>query len=123
MTHKTAAILLVLTGIPLVVASGQKQTSKSNYTVYEVRADVRPPRPVSDAVPPPPESVDKNLKVRVSFVVAPDGTVADIRLLNHSRSDFDQYAIETVSKWKFVPGEKDGKPVAVRLETELRSHK
>jgi len=53
----------------------------------------------------------------------PDGSVANIRLLKCSKSNFDDFAVGVVSKWKFEPATKDGKPVAVRLETEVRSHR
>ncbi len=103
-------------------AFAQTQTSKTKYTVYEVRGDVKPPRRVSTPVPAPPDDVDKELKVKVSFVVTPDGSVADIKLLKRSTPDFDNYAVDAVSKWKFEPATKDGVPVAVRLETEMHSH-
>jgi TonB family protein len=60
--------------------------------------------------------------VGISFVVAPDGSVADVKLLKHATPDFDNYAINVASTWKFVPATRDGNPVAVRLETEMHSH-
>jgi TonB family protein len=103
-------------------AVSQGQTSKATFQIYAIGGDVKAPRPVSTPIPPPPNSVDKNLKVRLSFVVAPDGSVALVRLLKHSRPDFDDFATKVVNDWKFEPATKDGKPVAVRLETEMRSH-
>jgi protein TonB len=32
----------------------------------------------------------------------------------------DQKALEAVEKWKFTPGEKDGVPVAVQVNVEVR---
>jgi len=55
-------------------------------------------------------------------VVTPDGSAVDIRLLKRSRPDFDDFALSTISKWKFEPATKDGKPVAVRLQTEMHSY-
>jgi TonB family protein len=95
---------------------------QAHYTIYQVGGDVKAPRPISSAVPPPPAGVDKQLKVRLSFVVTPDGSVANIKLLKRSKPDFDDFAVSVVSKWKFEPATKDGKPVAVRLETEMQSH-
>jgi TonB family protein len=118
---RTVAALFIL--VATCFATGQTQASKANYTVYQVRGDVKAPRPISTPMPAPPDSVDKQLKVRVSFVVAPDGSVADVKLLKRSTPDFDDYAVSVVSKWKFEPATKDGNPVAVRLETDMRSHK
>ena len=114
-----AALLLLVT---TCFAVGRGQTSNPTFQIYAVGGDVKAPRPVSTPIPPPPNSVDKDLKVRVSFVVAADGSVAQVRLLKHSRPDFDDFATRVVNDWKFEPATKDGKPVAVRLETELRSH-
>jgi TonB family protein len=115
-----AALLFIAgTGFPV----GQGQTSKEKYQIYAVGGDVKAPRPVSTPLPPTPESIDKNLKVRLSFVVAPDGSVAQVRLLKHARPDFDDFALKVVGDWRFQPATKDGKPVAVRLETEMHSHR
>jgi TonB family protein len=97
--------------------------AQANVPIYRVGGDVKAPRPISTAVPPPPANVDKQLTVRLSFVVTQDGSVANIRLLKRSKSNFDDFAVGVVSKWKFEPATKDGKPVAVRLETEVRSHR
>ena len=116
----TCAALLLLT---TCFAVSEGQTSKATFQIYAVGGDVKAARPVSTPVPPAPNSIDKNLKVRVSFVVAPDGSVTPIQLLRHSRPDFDDFATKVVNDWKFEPATKDGKPVAVRLETEMRSHR
>ena len=117
----------ILTGLFLLVgasfAVGQTPLSKTNYTVYEIRGDIKAPRPILTAVPSPPDSLptNKHLKVRISLVVAPDGSVANVKLLTRSTAEFDNYAVNAVSKWKFEPATKDGIPVAVRLETEMQS--
>lgn len=114
----SALLFLAVTGF----ATSEAQTSKATYQTYAVGGDVKPPRATSTPIPPAPDSVEKNLKVRLSFLVAPDGSVSQVRLLKRSKPDFDDYAIKVVTGWRFEPATKDGKPVAVRLETELRSH-
>jgi len=118
-TAATALLVLLAT----CFATNQKQAPKANYTIYQVGGDVKAPRPISTPVPAPPESVDKQLRVRLSFVVTPDGSVENVQLLKRSTPDFDDFAVNVVSKWRFEPATKDGKPVAVRLETEFRSHR
>jgi TonB family protein len=105
-------------------ATGQTLSPKANYKIYQVGGDVKPPRPISPTVSAPSDSTptDRQLKVRISFVVSPDGSVADVKLLKRSTPDFDDFAVNAVSKWKFEPATKDGTPVAVRLETEMHSH-
>jgi protein TonB len=104
-------------------ATDQKQTTTANYTIYQVGGNVTAPRPISTPMSATPDSVDKNLKVYLSFVVMPDGSVTNIRVLRRSKSDLDDFAVNVVSKWRFEPATKNGKPVAVRLETEFRSHR
>jgi len=121
MTMRTVTGVVVLATV--LFAGAQNQTAQTKYTVYEVRGDVKAPRPISTVVPAPPDSVNRHLKVKISFVVMPDGSVADVKLLNRSTPEFDKYAVDAVSKWKFEPATKDGAPVAARLETEMQSHK
>lgn len=122
-TWKAAAYLPILLLASGVSAAGQAQTSNANYSVYQVGGDVMAPRVISAPIPPTPDTIRKNSKVRVSFVVTPDGSVANIRLVKSSETELDSFARSAVSKWKFAPATKAGKPVAVRLETEIKSHK
>jgi TonB family protein len=60
-------------------------------------------------------------KVVMQGVVKPDGTIADVRILQSLDPHFglDQVAVQTAAKWTFVPGMRDGQPVAVRVMIEL----
>ncbi len=60
-------------------------------------------------------------KVIMSGVVAPDGTVSDVQLVQSLDPHFglDRQAMETASKWRFEPGRLEGEPVAVRIIIEL----
>jgi TonB family protein len=106
-----------------VLCHGSNASVECELPDLQSRWRVKAPRPISTPIPAPPADVDKALKVRLSFVVIPDGSVANVRLLKHSTPEFDDFAVAVVSKWRFEPATKDGKPVAVRLETEMRSHK
>jgi TonB family protein len=101
----------------------QGQTPKTTFHILAVGGDVKTPRLVWTPGDPLPDSVNKNLQVRLSFVVSPDGSVAQVRLLKPSRPDFDAFAIKLVGGFKFEPALKDGKPVAVRLEIDVKSHR
>jgi TonB family protein len=99
----------------------QKQIGSADTTVYQVRGDVKAPRPLSTPSPIlPPERTDKERKVRLSFVVTPEGTVRDIKVIKRFKPEWDRGAVDAVSKWTFQPATKDGKAVAVRLETEFK---
>jgi TonB family protein len=59
--------------------------------------------------------------VWLDCVVAETGDVADVKVSRSLDREFglDQAAIDAASQWKFKPGRKDGKPVAVRITIEL----
>jgi TonB family protein len=57
--------------------------------------------------------------VLLYVVVHPDGTAGQIRVLRSLDPGLDRKAVEAVSTWKFKPGMKDGKPVAVQAQIEV----
>ena len=59
--------------------------------------------------------------VWLECVVSETGDIADVKVTRSLDSEFglDQAAIDAASQWKFKPGRKDGKPVAVRITIEL----
>lgn len=78
------------------------------------------PRALSAPLPMPPTRAGKRGKVVLSFIVMPDGSVRDINFVKRFRPDFDAAAVNAVSKWKFAPGTQAGKPLPMRLETEIK---
>jgi protein TonB len=57
--------------------------------------------------------------VLLSVVVDERGIVRDIRVLRPLGLGLDQKAVEAVTQWKFRPGMKDGRPVAVQATIEV----
>lgn len=57
--------------------------------------------------------------VLLAIVVDVDGTTRNIRVLRALGMGLDEKAIEAVSKWRFRPGYKDGKPVPVQANVEV----
>lgn len=51
--------------------------------------------------------------------VHPDGRAHNIRVERSLDPGLDHNAVEAVSQWKFQPGQKDGKPVAVAATVEI----
>jgi len=58
----------------------------------------------------------------VWFVVGPDGRTRDIQVHRTLGLGLDEKAIEAVKNWRFEPGMKDGKPVAVQVSAEVTFH-
>ncbi len=58
-------------------------------------------------------------EVTVGFIVDANGNVCEAYALKSTQREFEASAIEAVTKWKFRPGEKGGKPVNTRLQVPI----
>jgi TonB family protein len=93
-------------------------------TVYRVGRDIKSPKLVKEAKPGyTPAALKARIQglVRLEAVVLTDGTVGDVKVTKSLDRvhGLDNEAVKTVKKWRFEPGTKDGKPVAVALEIEM----
>jgi|SRR5208337_3207942 len=57
--------------------------------------------------------------VTLYAVIHADGKVGDIRVLNSPDERLDSYAAKALARWKFVPAERAGKPVALEAVVEI----
>jgi len=93
--------------------------------VFRVGGGVSPPRPLYD---PEPEYSEEARKAKYQGVcvlyveVGPDGRARNIRVVRTLGLGLDEKAMEAVKNWRFQPGEKDGKPVAVAVNIEVTFH-
>lgn len=55
----------------------------------------------------------------VSFVVDENGRVRDAAIVRSTRSEFEASAMESVMKWKFRPGQKNGSPVTTKMTVPI----
>ena len=60
--------------------------------------------------------------VGILLVVDPDGLPRDLQIACSSVPENNENALAAVRKWKFAPGSKDGKPVAVGVEVDVSFH-
>jgi len=58
-------------------------------------------------------------EVLVEFVIAADGTVRDAVVRKSTSSEFEAPAIAAVNQWRFRPGLKGGREVAVREQVPI----
>ena len=119
--------LVAVTGSTLVGHRLLAQDSSQNPDdrVYEVRKagdyGVKPPKAIYS---PNPEYSEKARRKKIQGVVVlgvvvnPDGTVRDATVVQSLEPGLDKQALAAVSKWKFQPATKDGKPVAVHVMVE-----
>ncbi len=57
--------------------------------------------------------------VTLYAVIHADGKVSDIRVLNSPDDRLDAFAAKALARWKFVPAERAGKPVALEAVVEI----
>jgi TonB family protein len=90
--------------------------------VFRVGGGVSAPRAVFS---PDPEYSEEARKAKYQgvcvlwLVVGPDGRPRDIQVKRSLGLGLDEKAIQAVNSWRFEPGMKDGKPVAVQISVEV----
>lgn len=105
--------------------SGATDQAATKMTVVPIRPGIVPPRMIFSS---PPErthdagAVKCSGTVTLQLIVAEDGKAENVKVLRSLGPGLDQKAIEAVSKWKFDPATKDGKPVAVEITVEVDFH-
>jgi len=62
------------------------------------------------AVPP-----GQAVSVTVSFVVTDQGNVEDARIQSSGTPEIDTMVLDAIRTWRYIPAQKGGKPVAVRM--------
>jgi TonB family protein len=93
--------------------------------VYKIGGGVSAPIPVYR---PEPEYSEEARKAKwqgavlLQLVVDENGVPQDIKVIRSLGLGLDQKAIEAVQKWRFKPGQKDGKavPVSANIEVNFR---
>jgi periplasmic protein TonB len=75
---------------------------------------------------PDPEYSDEARRVKyqgdvvLSVIVDAAGNVRDLQVARSLGMGLDEKAVDAVRKWKFAPGMKDGHPVAVQVDVEVK---
>jgi TonB family protein len=106
-------------------SSGNPQNQPTPGAVFKSGKGVTPPR-VKYA--PDPEFSEKARVAgyqgtcTLSLIVDVDGKPRDIKVVHALGMGLDEKAIEAVRAWRFEPGRKDGKPVAVQMAVEVDFH-
>ncbi len=89
---------------------------------YRIGGGVSPPSILFKVEPEYSEEARKAKfqgTVLLFVVVDEKGNPRDIKIIRPLGLGLDQKAVEAVEKWKFSPGKKDGKPVAVQAQIEV----
>jgi len=92
--------------------------------VYDLGPGVTPPRISKQVNPryPTDRGVRATGSVIIGLVVSSKGLPKDPHIIKGLDKDLDQSALDAVKEWRFVPAQKDGKPVAVRISLQIQFH-
>jgi RNA polymerase sigma factor (sigma-70 family) len=99
-----------------------EERAASGSGAFDIRSLDQTPRPKFQARPNYPaemRTAGVTGEVVVDFVIDPNGDVKEAKALRSSRAEFEPYAVEAVSKWKFVPGKKGGQDVPTRMQVPI----
>jgi len=114
-----ATAALLLSG---AMQYAQDEKDKTSDAVYEQGDGVTAPKAT---YAPNPQYVEKARKEKIngsvvlSMIVTAEGKVRDVKVVKSLDPGLDNQAVVTVGTWRFEPGLKNGKAVAVRLKTEV----
>src|SRR4051794_11349517 len=95
---------------------------KFDFPTFEViKLDQKPVIKVQVAPQYPTEMRRAEIEgeVLVDFVVTSEGNVVKASALSSSHREFETAAVIAVSKWKFAPGKKSGKPVNTHMQVPI----
>jgi TonB family protein len=90
--------------------------------VYQIGGEVSQPVLISKIEPEYSEEARKakySGTVLLSVVIDANGNPRDIHIVRALGLGLDEKAIEAVSKWRFRPAMKGGRPVAVQAQVEV----
>jgi periplasmic protein TonB len=90
---------------------------------FDVADLEKKPEAVSQVAPAyPPELRKAKIEgsVTLVFILGEDGRVEEPRVENSSRPEFEKPALEAIRKWRFRPGQKDGKPVRSYIRVPMK---
>jgi bla regulator protein blaR1 len=133
-----AGVVIVTAGGPLVsgvlgAQRGDGATVSSNRplateqdkpTVYRKGDGIKMPKLVTEVKPEyTPEAMQARIQGSLSLtaVVLESGVVGDVEIVESLDQVYglDDQALTAIKQWRFDPGTKDGKPVAVRIDVEF----
>ena len=99
--------------------SGPAGDDGKDEQVFTIGGDVSPPKLIYKV---DPSRVAGTGTVLLELVVSSKGLPRDLRVIESVGKELDSSAIEAVKQWRFEPGRKSDKPVAVRVTVEIRFH-
>ncbi len=120
----------VKTGVDVNFTLAEKEAAAGTWTgsrsqangAFRIGPDVSAPQPIFKVEPEHSEearAAGLEGTVLMSLVIDAEGAPTQIRVVRSLGMGLDEKAMEALAKWKFRPGMKDGRPVAVIANVEM----
>ncbi len=112
---KSLHLLRLLAACATLIAGGAVYAQEKKFD--------EPPVPTKTVAPVYPMELKRQGvtgMVTMAITVDEKGNVADPVVKKSTIPDFEKPAVEAITKWKFKPAMKDGKPVAVQVVIPLK---
>ncbi|MBV9265465.1 MAG: M56 family metallopeptidase [Acidobacteriaceae bacterium] len=106
----------------VLLAAGTGAAIASDEEVYKIGGDVTAPH-IVHKVEPNYTATDRRSRTQgtvvLSVIIGTNGRTHDISVVKSLSRGLDEQAQKAVSKWRFEPAKKNGKPVAVTAHIEV----
>ena len=115
-------LLPVLLSAIVVWGPSATRAASQETAPYKPGGNVSSPRILKEVKPTYTTDAQRNQisgRVMLECVVRADGTPSDIHVTQSLDPGLDAEAIKALGQWRFRPGEKDGKPVDVKVDIEM----
>lgn len=112
-------VLMMLSLVPMCTAQNKAQAIDQAVAITD---DITPPRLTEVASPYYTDEAKKNKvegTVTLLIVVDKKGDVIDAKVVKGLGHGLDENAVIAVKEWKYKPAQKDGVPVAVKMEVTV----
>jgi bla regulator protein blaR1 len=119
--HGVAAPMDVEIDIGFTLRNESINAQIANDMVSLVGPGVTPPQAVKVVNVRPSEAGTAGVVV-LDVVLLENGTPRIVRILRSLAADADDMAVRTFEQWRFSPALKDGRPIKVRMNAEVRFH-
>jgi len=113
-------LLLLFACLSSIFVHSQEQPQDD--TVYKIGNGVKPPHAIYSPNPGYSEEARKARwkgTVLLQTVIDTEGRATNIKVTRALGKGLDEKAVEAVSKWKFTPAMKDGRPVRSQIMIEV----
>jgi len=123
---KLAAVSLAFM-LPALVCAGDSDKSQAqadNERVYEIADVAKPPRLTRQVNPDYSKARGVRIKgsVEIGAIISSQGVPKEVRVVQGLNPEVDRSAVDAIKQWRFLPAEKDGRPVSVKVNIELEFH-